>query len=114
VSALETIAISWSHPFNRCCKLTFHMTGREYADLLREAATFFESHPDLPVPEAYRSLAVLYEKPDENAAKVLEIVKKEGFSPQGNATGGLVMWERQCGRGTLCFIVPSGEASKAN
>jgi hypothetical protein len=37
------------------------MTGREYAALLREAADFFEAHPDLPVPDTYRSLAVLYE-----------------------------------------------------
>jgi hypothetical protein len=90
------------------------MTGREYAALLHKAATFFEFRPDLPVPETYRSLAVLYEKPDENTAKVLEIAKTGGFSPQGSSTGGLVMWERQCGRGTLCFILPSGEASKAN
>ena len=53
----------------------FPMTGREYAELLREATAFFESHPDLPVPETYRTLAVLYENPDENAAKTLDVVK---------------------------------------
>jgi len=90
------------------------MTGREYAELLSEAAAFFQSHPDLPVPETYRSLAVLYENSDKNAAKALDIVKNEGFTPQRNSTGGLVIWERRCGRGTLCFIVPSGEASEAN
>jgi hypothetical protein len=90
------------------------MTGREYAALLREAADFFEAHPDLPVPDTYRSLAVLYEISDENAAKAVDIVKNEGFTPQGSSVGGLVIWERQCGTGTLCFLVPSGEASKAN
>ena len=88
------------------------MTGSEYAALLREAASFFESHPSLPVPDVYNSLAVLYENPNEDAQKASEVVKKEGFTPQ-SSTDGLVIWERKCGRGTLCFILPAGE-TKAN
>jgi len=90
------------------------MTGREYSELLHEASEFFEAHSDMPVPETYRSLAVLYELSDQNAAKAIDIAKREGFTPQGSSTSGLVIWERRCGRGTLCFIVPSGETSKAN
>ena len=82
------------------------MTGRKYADLLREAAAFFESPPDLPVSETYCSLAVLYEKPDEHAAQVLEIAKKEGFSPPENATGGLVMWNANADAGLYAPLCP--------
>jgi len=91
------------------------MTGREYAELLREAAGFFELHADMPVPDdVYSSMAVLYETTDEDARRVAAIVKRESFTPQGSSTGGLVIWERPCGRGTLCFILPSGEASNPN
>jgi len=60
------------------------MTGREYAELLHEAAEFFEAHSDMPVPETCRSLAVLYELSDQNAAKAIDIAKREGFTPQGS------------------------------
>jgi hypothetical protein len=90
------------------------MSGREYAELLREAAGFFELHPDMPVTDVYSSLAVLYEDLGEDAREVATIAQREGFTPQPNPTGGLVIWERRCGHGTLCFLLPSGESSKAN
>jgi hypothetical protein len=38
------------------------MSGREYGALLHEAATFFDSHPNLPVADVHGSVAVLYDK----------------------------------------------------
>ena len=90
------------------------MTGVEYAELLRDAAGFFELHPDMPVPDVYSSFAVLYEGLDEDAREVATIAQREGFTVQGNSANGLVIWKRQCRHGTLCFLLPSGEASDAN
>jgi hypothetical protein len=90
------------------------MTGREYGALLHEAAAFFDSHPDLPVPDVHGSVAVLYELRDENARKLLKLVQKEGFTPQVSSMPDMVLWERRCGRGSLCFILPRGDTGEVN
>ena len=83
------------------------MLGREYADVLRQAASFFESHPQFPVPDTYRTVALLYEYPGRDADFVLQVAQREGFMPDITKTGGTVIWLKDIGAATLGFVLPS-------
>jgi len=88
------------------------MNGREYADVLREAAGFFDKYPDFPVPETYRSVALLYEYPGVASDFVLQVVHSEGFIPDISKTGGAVIWQKNVGPAILCFVLPRKTTAK--
>ena len=81
------------------------MVGQEYAAVLREAAEFFDAHPNLPLPETARILTFYYENLTSiELSWLTEIVTKEGFKAEPSSTG-LNLWVRRLGRGSLAFVL---------
>ena len=80
------------------------MVGQEYAAVLREAAEFFDAHPNLPLPETARVLTFYYEHLTAiELSWLTDIATKEGFKPESSSTG-LSWWVKRLGRGSLAFV----------
>ena len=82
------------------------MTGREYAEVLREAAEFFDAHPYLPIPEGAPSLMLYYVRPSPAEIRGLTaIVADEGFRVESSSSG-LDFWVKKLTRATLVLAMP--------
>lgn len=73
------------------------MTGREYAEVLREAAEFFDAHPYLPIPEGAPSLMLYYVRPNPAEIRWLTaIVADEGFRVESSSSRlGISAWNQR-------------------